>query len=78
MPASSPRSALFADGRSRVLWFCLLGWIFDLHDLVLFSFTKGLVARDLGMSLSTLAWIEGAARPLACSPTATAGVAPCR
>lgn len=60
VPASSPRSALFADGRSRVLWFCLLGWIFDLHDLVLFSFTKGLVARDLGMSLSTLAWIEGA------------------
>lgn len=42
-----------------MLLFCWLGWVFDFHDLILFSFTKGMVGRELGLDGSALAWIEG-------------------
>lgn len=51
---------LFANGRGRVLLFCWLGWVFDFYDLILFSFTKGAVAKDLGLEVTgAIAWIEG-------------------
>ena len=51
---------LFAQGRGRVLLFCWLGWVFDFYDLILFSFTKGAVAAELGLDLyGAVAWIEG-------------------
>src|SRR5580765_2052505 len=56
-------SELFANGRGRVLLFCWLGWTFDLCDLLLFSFTKPQIAKDLGLELygpgPGIAWIEG-------------------
>jgi MFS family permease len=56
-------SELFARGRGRVLLFCWLGWTFDLCDLLLFSFTKPQIAKDVGLELygpgSGIAWIEG-------------------
>ena len=52
--------SLFGNGRGRVLLFCWLGWVFDFYDLILFSFTKGGVAKDLGLELTgSVAWIEG-------------------
>lgn len=55
----APRAGgLFANGRGRVLVFCWLGWVFDLYDLVLFSFTKHAVGLDLGLG-DSVAWIEG-------------------
>ncbi|MBL9077059.1 MAG: MFS transporter [Planctomycetes bacterium] len=57
-PAADSR--LFAHGRGRVLLFCWLGWVFDFYDLILFSFTKGSVARELGLEVTgPVAWIEG-------------------
>lgn len=54
------RHGLFAEGRGRVMLFCLLGWVFDLYDLILFSFTKGLIADELGLeAYPDLTWIEG-------------------
>jgi len=50
---------LFSNGRGRVLLFCVLGWVFDLYDLLLFSFTKGSVGRELGLEPATMSWIEG-------------------
>lgn len=44
----------------RVLWFCWMGWVFDFHDLILFSFCKRVVATELRIDDATLAWIEGA------------------
>lgn len=60
VPGDAGDGGWLAHGRWRVLVFCLLGWIFDLYDLVLFSFTKRQVAQDLGLDLySSVAWIEG-------------------
>lgn len=42
-----------------MLLFCWLGWVFDFHDLILFSFTKGRVGAELGLDGTQLAWIEG-------------------
>lgn len=53
-----PADCLFAHGRGRILLFCWLGWVFDLYDLVLFSFTKHAVGLDLGLG-DSVAWIEG-------------------
>ncbi len=54
-----PKSML-ADGRGRVLLFCWLGWVFDFYDLILFSFTKGGIAHELGLDVTgSVAWIEG-------------------
>jgi len=39
---------LLARGRTRVLVFCWLGWVFDFYDLILFAFLK----RDIAASLS--------------------------
>lgn len=51
---------MFAGGRGRVLLFCVLGWVFDLYDLVLFSFTKRQIGAELQLDvLSSVAWIEG-------------------
>lgn len=50
---------LLQNGRGRVLWFCWLGWVFDFHDLILFSFCKRAIAADLQLDGSLLAWIEG-------------------
>jgi MFS family permease len=50
---------LLASGRGRVLWFCFLGWVFDFHDLILFSFCKRTIAQDLALDPSSVAWIEG-------------------
>ena len=50
---------LLASGRGRVLWFCFLGWVFDFHDLILFSFCKRTIAQDLALEPSSVAWIEG-------------------
>ncbi len=52
--------SLFAHGRGRLLLFCWLGWVFDFYDLILFSFTKPVIAADLGLQLyRAVAWIEG-------------------
>jgi MFS family permease len=51
---------LLAHGRGRVLLFCWLGWVFDFHDLILFSFVKRSVAADLVLGDDAIAWIEGA------------------
>ncbi|MFK7741983.1 MAG: MFS transporter [Planctomycetota bacterium] len=54
------QQGMFANGRGRVLLFCWLGWVFDFYDLILFSFTKGMVASELGLDLySQVSWIEG-------------------
>ncbi len=60
-PAALPADAgIFARGRSRVLLFCWLGWVFDFYDLILFSFCKREVAQELGLDLyGAVAWIEG-------------------
>jgi MFS family permease len=59
-PVPAATAGLFADGRGRVLMFCWLGWVFDFYDLILFSFTKGAVAAELGLELyGSVAWIEG-------------------
>lgn len=50
---------LLQGPRGRVLWFCWLGWVFDFHDLILFSFCKRAVAADLALDAASLAWIEG-------------------
>jgi len=50
---------LLGGGRARILLFCWLGWVFDFHDLILFSFTKSMIAADLGISTEQIAWIEG-------------------
>lgn len=50
---------LLAFGRGRVLLFCWLGWMFDFHDLILFSFTKRSIGAELGLDAMDLAWIEG-------------------
>jgi len=51
---------LFANGRGRVLLFCWLGWVFDFYDLILFSFTKNGIAKELGLEVTgSVAWIEG-------------------
>lgn len=53
-------AGLFANGRFRVLLFCWLGWVFDLYDLILFSFTKRSIAAELGLELwPDMSWIEG-------------------
>lgn len=58
--ASERAAGLLAHGRARVLLFCWLGWVFDFYDLILFSFTKGAVAAELGLELyGAVAWIEG-------------------
>lgn len=55
-----PNDPMFGNGRGRVLLFCWLGWVFDFYDLILFSFTKGAVAAELGLSVTgPVAWIEG-------------------
>ncbi|MEC7584467.1 MAG: MFS transporter [Planctomycetota bacterium] len=59
MSGSGGWSELFGGGRGRILLFCWLGWVFDFHDLILFSFTKRMVAADLGLGLEEVAWIEG-------------------
>jgi len=43
----------------RVLLFCWLGWVFDFYDLILFAFTKGAIADELALPLSSVQWIEG-------------------
>ncbi|HEB52371.1 MAG TPA: MFS transporter [bacterium] len=54
-------ATMFGRGRLRVLLFCWLGWVFDLYDLILFSFLKHGIADELGLSLDgAIAWIEGA------------------
>lgn len=59
-PGTTSRDPILGGGRGRVLLFCWLGWVFDFHDLILFSFVKPAVAGDLGLDLdSTVAWIEG-------------------
>ncbi len=50
---------LLGSGRGRVLWFCFLGWVFDFHDLILFSFCKRTIAHELAIDASSVAWIEG-------------------
>jgi MFS family permease len=51
---------LLQNGRFRVLLFCWLGWVFDLYDLILFSFTKRSIAAELGLELwPDMSWIEG-------------------
>lgn len=50
---------LLGGGRGRVLLFCWLGWVFDFHDLILFSFTRHAIAADLGLGGAAVAWIEG-------------------
>ena len=51
---------LFGNGKGRVLLFCWLGWVFDFYDLILFSFTKNGIAKDLGLEVTgSVAWIEG-------------------
>lgn len=63
MLAVTTRSSLLEllqGPRGRVLWFCWIGWVFDFHDLILFSFCKRAIAADLRIDDSTLAWIEGA------------------
>lgn len=53
-------NGLLQGGRGRVLLFCWLGWVFDFYDLILFSFTKRGIAKDLGLELwPDLSWIEG-------------------
>lgn len=51
---------LFSGARGRVLWFCWLGWVFDFHDLILFSFLRRMMAADVAVPDATMAWIEGA------------------
>ncbi len=54
------RAGLFGGGRGRVLLFCLLGWVFDFYDLILFAFVKRAVAASLDLSLTAdIAWIDG-------------------
>ncbi len=50
---------LLQGARGRVLWFCWIGWVFDFHDLILFSFCKRAVAAELQIDATSLAWIEG-------------------
>jgi len=45
----------------RVYLFALLGWTFDFYDLVLLGFLMDPVARDLGLSQSSKAWLLGVA-----------------
>jgi MFS family permease len=45
----------------RVYLFALLGWTFDFYDLVLLGFLMDPVARDLGLSPSSKAWLLGVA-----------------
>ncbi|HEX6812827.1 MAG TPA: MFS transporter [Planctomycetota bacterium] len=59
-PADKAEPGLFARGRGKVLLFCWLGWVFDFYDLILFSFCKHDVARELGLDVAgAVAWIEG-------------------
>ena len=44
---------------ARVLWFCWLGWVFDLYDLLLFVFVKPQVAAELTLDITALGWIDG-------------------
>ena len=51
---------VLADGRWRILAFCWFGWVFDLYDLILFSFLKRPIAGELQLELyGEIAWIEG-------------------
>jgi MFS family permease len=52
-------ASLLGGGRWRVLVFCWLGWVFDFHDLILFAFTKGSIARELQLELTAVQWVEG-------------------
>jgi MFS family permease len=45
----------------RVYLFALLGWTFDFYDLVLLGFLMDPVARDMGLSQSSKAWLLGVA-----------------
>ena len=45
----------------RVYLFALLGWTFDFYDLVLLGFLMDPVARDLGLSQVSKAWLLGVA-----------------
>ena len=56
---TEPAASLWGGGRGRVLLFCWLGWVFDFYDLILFAFTKGDVARDLGLDMAAVQWAEG-------------------
>ncbi|MGE3175239.1 MAG: MFS transporter [Planctomycetota bacterium] len=60
MPRQPGFRDLLAHGRGRILLFCWLGWVFDFHDLILFSFTRRMIAADLALDAATMAWIEGA------------------
>lgn len=51
---------LLQGPRGRVLWFCWIGWVFDFHDLILFSFCKRAIAAELRIDATSIAWIEGA------------------
>jgi MFS family permease len=53
-------SGLLGGGRAKILAFCWLGWVFDFHDLILFSFTKPAIGKDLDLAPDVVAWIEGA------------------
>ena len=53
-------AGLLSGARGRVLWFCWLGWVFDFHDLILFSFSKRVIAAELQIEGGALAWIAGA------------------
>lgn len=58
--SGTAQPSMFAGGRGRVLLFCVLGWVFDLYDLVLFSFSKRQIAAELGLDPNgSVAWIEG-------------------
>lgn len=59
--AAESRTGIGARSRLAVFWFCWLGWVFDFYDLILFAFTKGTIARELGLvdPVGEVAWIEG-------------------
>ena len=50
-----------ATSVGRVYLFALLGWTFDFYDLVLLGFLMEPVARDLGLSATSRAWLLGVA-----------------
>lgn len=50
---------LLSGVRGRVLLFCWLGWVLDLYDLVLFSYLRGEIAKDLGVDTVEIGTVLG-------------------
>lgn len=46
---------------NSVVALCYVGWLFDFYDLVLFSFLIPFIGPDLGLSVSSEAWLLGIA-----------------